>query len=130
MVIRVDTEGHDAVVMHDLFNALDIVNLFNYSLPRLRTLITNDTVTSSSSTADDVPSCDFPPLLLFWEQNKLSKSEYASLNDALHRRGYMTHEDYFVGRWRSQDMYAVLSPHSSQYLERCEQVPYEEGVFL
>ncbi len=59
-----------------------------------------------------------------------SRAEYNALNDALHIRGYLTHEDFFPGRWHAQDMYAVLNPNSPSFMERCLNVSLEEGVFL
>ena len=134
MVVRVDTEGHDAIVLNELFMALD-KSMHNIAAtePQIQAEFATTALQNSLNVEQDQATqynCEFSPLLLFWEQNKLSKGEYTSLNDALHIRGYHTHEDYFIGRWRAQDMYAVLSPQTYHYNERCKDVPLEEGVFL
>ena len=188
MTVRVDTEGHDGVVMLQYLHALES-QLEEY-LKNVQIAIATTTTSAAATVVPRLPGhvisdshvttnnnnyvpegiqtlqhqhqqqqqqhhqpqyyksngvemvapmaagyhnasgCGYAPLVFFWEQNKLSRNEYTALNDALHKRGYKTHEDFYPGRWLAQDMYAAQDPKSTQFLERCRNVPYEEGVFL
>lgn len=95
MLIKIDTEGHDGVILKLFMSYIDTINM-RYQEEGLK-------------------DCEFPPYLFLWEKDKLDAETNQNIDIDFKARGYALHGTFFKGPWHGRDMYSAMLPSSEQW---------------
>ena len=127
-LIKIDTEGHDGVIVNMYLDYIS-TQMEESSSGWNNADVDNSTSGSSSSDSSDSVGnhvdfdgtrCIHYPLLIYFEQDKLSTAAKHQLQEKWLGLKYLSHRDIFIGHdFNGQNMYIAPNASSTMYSRAC-----------